>query len=258
MISKIILEAGINHFGKIREANKILNFFLSSSFQNLTFMIHKKEFYNSQIKKNKINFYLNKKFYFNALKLAHKKGKKIGLAVCDNQTYDELKDVNFDFYKILGISINNFSLLKKINKKNKNTYISLAIGDDRKIKNCLNYFSNKKKVNLIYTSMSYDPKDTNLSRISLLKKKFQLPVGYGHHYKNLSTVILSGFYQPDFYFFYIKSPTKNKMKIYPDNDHAIFFNKLKNLIDMIKETSYLVKNKNINTKIKLNANKIKR
>ena len=258
MISKIYLEAGLNHFGSQREAKTILDFFLNSQFKYLSFMLHTKNFYEHQIKKNKINFLLKKNFYLDALKLAHKKGKKIGLALCDEKTFNELKDIDFDFYKILGISINDTTLIKKIVKKNKNTFISLAKGSDENIKNCLGQIKYKKRVNLIYTSMSYNPEDINLSRISYLKKKFKLPVGYGHHYRSINTIILSTYFDPNFYFFYIKKPSYNKKKVYPDNDHAFFFNELNELIDIIKESVYLINNKKINTKIKLNAKKIKR
>ena len=221
MISKIYLEAGLNHFGSEKEAKTILNFFLNSQFKYLSFMLHKKEFYEHQIKKNKINFFLRKKFYKDAIKLAHKKGKKIGLAVCDNQTFIDLKKINFDFYKILGVSINDATLIDKILEKKKNTFISLAKGSDENIKKCLSKIKNKIKIKFIYTSMSYDPKDTSLSRISYLKEKFRLPVGYGHHYRNINTIILSIFLIQVF-IFYIKRPNFNKKKVYPDNDHAFF------------------------------------
>lgn len=247
----LILEAGLNHFGEIDEAKKILSFFIKSRFNHLTFMLHKKEFYNTQIKEKKANFYLPKSFYINALKLAHSKGKKIGLSVCDLSTLEDLSELNFDFYKILGIAINNIPLLKKIKSKKKDTYISLAIADDAKIKKCLKYISGKKKISLIYTSMSYDAKDTNLSRIAYLKKKYNIPVGYGHHFNNLNPVLMSSFYNPDFYFFYLKRKIKNKRIIYPDNGHAIFFDDLSYLNELINESIILANNKRISTSIKL-------
>lgn len=258
MSSKFFLEAGLNHFGDINEAKKILNFFLKSSFKNLSFMLHTKNFYEEQKIVNNLNFFLENSFYINALKLAHKKNKKIGLAICDEATFDKLKDINFDFYKILGLAINNFPLLKRINKKKKHTFISLAQGSDYKIKNCLKYFPNKKKTHLIYTSMSYDPSDINLSRISYIRKKFNISVGYGHHYKNINTLILSCFYNPEFYFIYIKRYTNNKKKVYPDNDHAFFFYELDDLVQTINECRFIAKNKKINTMIKLDVKKIKK
>jgi len=38
----IVLEVGINHFGKLSEANYYLNFFLKSNFKYLTFQIQSK------------------------------------------------------------------------------------------------------------------------------------------------------------------------------------------------------------------------
>ena len=75
----IVLEAGINHFGKLSEAKKFLNFFLNSNFKYLTFMIQKKKFYEKY--KKSINFYLPKSFYLNALNLAKRK-KKIHRTIC--------------------------------------------------------------------------------------------------------------------------------------------------------------------------------
>ena len=49
------LEAGINHFGKIKEANEYLNYFLNSKFNYLTFMLQTEKFYNKY--KRKINFH---------------------------------------------------------------------------------------------------------------------------------------------------------------------------------------------------------
>ena len=48
---KIILEAKVNHLGKISEAKKILNFFLNSKFENLSFIAHSKFFYEKMKKK---------------------------------------------------------------------------------------------------------------------------------------------------------------------------------------------------------------
>ena len=250
MPANIFLEVGLNHLGSVDEANKVLNFFIKSKFKHLTFLLHKRSFYNEQIKKKK-NLYLPKSFYIKALKLAHKKEKKIGLSVCDLSTYNDLSELNFDFYKILGIAIDNILLLKKIKTKKKNIYVSLSTANDIKIKNCLKHILVKNKTNLISTTMSYDPKDFNLSKIKNLKKKYNIPVGYGHHFSNLNPLIMSSFYKPDFYFFYIKRKNKNKKVIYPDNSHAIFFDDLSDLIKKLDECIIFAKSKSKINKIKL-------
>ena len=55
----LILEAGINHFGKNIDAKKYLNFFLNSKFTHLTFMIHNDQFYKNFEKKQKIYYPFN-------------------------------------------------------------------------------------------------------------------------------------------------------------------------------------------------------
>ena len=116
----VILEAGVNHLGKISEAKKILNFFLNSKFKSLSFMAHSKDFYEKMNKK--INYKLPISFYSEAIKLAHKKNKRIGLAVCDIETFKPFHKINFDFYKLLGISINNKKLIYDLGLK-KNMFI---------------------------------------------------------------------------------------------------------------------------------------
>ena len=241
----IILEVGINHFGKIKEANKYLNYFLKSKFNYLTFMLQTEKFYEKYRKK--IDFHLPKSFYERAIKLSHKKNKKIGIAVCDLKTFKPLSNLNFDFYKLLGLSINNKDLINELRKKKKKVFISLSKGSNQKIKKCLNYFKNKNKLNLIYTSMSYDHADLNLKRITDLKKRFKLPVGYGHHYNNSFPLFLSLFHKPSFYFVYIKSFSKRNRK-YPDDDHAFLTKDLNKLYNDVKEATLILQNKRINPK----------
>ena len=49
--------------------------------------------------------------------------KKIGLSVCDEITYNELSHLDFDFFKLLSIGVNNFDLIKKIDLKKKDICI---------------------------------------------------------------------------------------------------------------------------------------
>jgi len=149
----------------------------------------------------------------------------------------------------LGISINNKDLINELKKKEKKIYISLSKGSNLKIKKCFEYFGSKKRLNLIYTSMSYDPTDLNLKRIIDLKKIFKLPVGYGHHFNKKYPLYLSLFYNPSFYFIYIKYFLKRNRK-YPDDDHAFLTKDLNKLYDDIREVKLILANKKINTKIK--------
>ena len=122
---KTYLEAGINHFGKVTEANKILNFFLNSKIKNLTFMLQTSEFYKKQ-KSLGLDFKLSTKFYETAIKKVHKKKKKVGLAICRLDTFKELSHLNFDFYKLLSAGIDQKDLINNLKKK---TNLSLFLQD---------------------------------------------------------------------------------------------------------------------------------
>ena len=67
-----------------------------------------------------------------------------------------------------------------------------------------------------------------------LKKRFKLPVGYGHHYNKNLPLFLSIFYNPSFCFLYIKSFSKKERK-YPDDTHAFLTGDLNKLYNEIEE-----------------------
>ena len=98
--------------------------------------------------------------------------------------------------------------------------------------------------------MSYDPNDLDLNRINYLRKKYQLPVGYGHHYKNSLPIYLSAFFNPTFYFVYIKIFAKKK-RLFPDNIHAFFTHQMKELYDNINDVKIKLTKKKVSTKIKI-------
>jgi len=132
----------------------------------------------------------------------------------------------------------------------------LAKATDKKIYNCIKKFKYKNKLNLIYTSISYDPADLSLNRIIHLKKKFKIKVGYGYHYQNEIPLLLSKFYNSAFAFIYVKKNTIRKKRIFPDNFHAFFLDDLKHLQTKFKEIYIFRNNTKINTKIKLDDKKI--
>ena len=59
MSANIFLEVGLNHLGSVDEASKLINLFIKSKFKYLTFMLHKRSFYNEQIEKKKIKINKN-------------------------------------------------------------------------------------------------------------------------------------------------------------------------------------------------------
>tara|TARA_B100001123_G_scaffold414897_1_gene514881 strand:- start:266 stop:1033 length:768 start_codon:yes stop_codon:yes gene_type:complete len=223
------LEAGTNHFGKVQEANEILNFFLNSKFQNLTFMIQTENFYVNFAKKG-INFKLSKAFYTQAIKKCHAKKKKIGLAVCSTRTSEEILKLNFDFYKLLSLGINNFKLIKLLKKKRKPIYISTGVRvKSHNIKKCLKSFSKKSNLTLLHAPMTYEPNEINFNKITELKKKYKVKVGYSNHNNDINSLNVLSAYKPDAIFVYCK-PKRKKGRVYTDHGHAFYFDELEKML----------------------------
>lgn len=250
-----VIEAGINHFGKKKEADLILKFFLNSKFKKLTFMLHSEKFYSLQKKKG-LDFKLDKSFYQNAIKICHKKNKKIGLSVSSEENFKNFSDLKFDFYKLLSLNINNFKLIKLLRDIKKPVYVSTGHGaTNAKIKKCLIAFGNmKKKIVILHTPMTYFPEEINFSRIKELEKTFFLPVGYSNHHNDINSLNLLSAYNPNAIFVYCK-PKRKAKRIYPDDNHAFYFDELEKMrLDYIKYFSMNKKNKKIK-KIKIFTNK---
>ncbi len=217
-----ILEAGKNHLGQVKKADKLLNFFLKSDFKKMTFMCQTKKWYQAK----KESYKLPNSFYQKALFLANKKNKNIGLSVCDLNTYNDLKHLNFKFYKLLSIAINNYELIDELKKRNKTIYISTGYNaSDKKIKNCLKKFRNYKKKVLLHTPMVDDFKKLDLKKIVIFKKKYKIDVGYSNHFNDSSIFKILSAYNPKVVMLYIK-PSRTKGIKYPDDKHALFLDQL--------------------------------
>lgn len=243
-----IIEAGKNHFGKLDEAQIIMDFFYKSSFNKITFMCHTKNWYETQ-NKTGLNFKLPKKFYSDAIKKCKKLKKKIGLSVCDEHTYNELSHLDFDFFKLLSISVNNFNLIEKIDCKKKKIYISTGFRVTyEEINKCIKCIKSSP-VEILHTPMTDEYQNLNLRKIEVLRKRFKLKVGYSNHFfdKNILNVISA--YKPSVIMLYIKQLNRTG-RVYPDNDHAFFIEELENMkkqyLKFLKSHDSIDKEKKIN------------
>ena len=186
--------------------------------------------------------------YQNLIKNCHLNNKKIGLAVCDEETFKPFSELNFDFYKLLSVSINNKNLIEILKSKKKPIYISTGFkANDQKIKRCINLFSKKNKLILLHTPMSYKVSELNFEKINYLKKKFDLDVGYSNHNNDPKTLNFLVPFKPKSIFLYCK-PSLKKNRVYPDDKHAFSFEEL----EKIKENYMYYSNLNKNKKIKKN------
>lgn len=252
-----IIEAGVNHFGKKKELDLITNYIFKSTFKSMTLMCHFSDFYK-KYKKKGINFEISEKTYSDLIKKFKKNKKKLGLSVCDYKTFSKVEHLNFDFYKLLSIGINDEKVINALKKKNKKIYISTGFNASlKKIKKCIKLFDGFEKIELLHTPMTYQSQRLNLNKIKYLNKKFKLPVGYSHHNNNINTLYALSYYEPKVIFLYCKQLLK-KNRSYPDNDHAIYIKYLEEIknnylqcVKMHKKQNGRFKNEKIFKTIKI-------
>ncbi len=220
-----IIEFGVNHLGSKIYLNKLINFYLKSSFKMATLMIQTKDYYEKYP-----NHFISEDRLKKIIKICKKKRKKIGLAVCDLRTYQYFDKLKFDFYKLLSIANNDKKLINKLKKKNKHIYISTGLSNDSRIKRSLKLFERYTKKSILHTPMSYDTKELNFKKILYFRKNFNKNVGYSNHNNNLNTLYALTSYNPEKIFLYVK-PNSSKKINFPDNKHAF---DIKNLEDIKK------------------------
>lgn len=126
--------------------------------------------------------------------------------MADIKSCGDIAKLNFDFYKILSISLTDKLLIDFIKQFNKPIFISCGTANNSQIKKCVSSFNNftKKKLNLIHTSLSYDSIDQNLKRIQLLKN-YHSQISYGHHYKNYLPLIILTYSEINFFLYILRS-----------------------------------------------------
>ena len=186
------------------------------------------------------------------IKTCHKSKKKIGLSICDLKTFELHKKLNFDFYKLLSISINNYPLIEELRKKNKPIYISTGFKSKFKdIEKCIKAFKSKKNLTILHTPMTYNVSELNFPKIDYLRKRFKLNVGYSNHNNDINSLNVLSAYKPKVIFLYCKQLLK-KNRSYPDNDHAIYINQLEEIKNNYLQCAKMHKKQNeglVNEKI---------
>ena len=225
---KLIAELGLNHLGSDRLAISLANSCAKMNLDGVTLQIQPNEYYD---KKRNFKNKLKKETYIKILKIMRRNKKMFGLALMDEATYDEFKDIKFDFIKVLSTAFNNNNLIRKIYHNTK-TIVSTGVADLNEIKKLGKKYP---KINFIHTSLSDKSKDANLLAINTLKRNLKNEISFGLHSVQNEIMLAAVSLLPNSIFFYVKP---NKKGYYPDDKHAI---KMKDLKKIISKTT-LMKN----------------
>ena len=170
--------------------------------KDITLNIKKKEFKIKEgIWKNQYLWNLYKKastpfkWHADAFKIAKKYNKILFSSPFSIRAVDFLESFNVPIYKIASFEITDHKLIKYIASKKKPIILSTGMASLKEIKDAISIINNfHNKVIILHCVSGYPTKvkDTNLSKIKLLKRKFKDNlIGISDHTNSLTSAIAS-------------------------------------------------------------------
>ena len=200
----LIAEAGVNHNGSLKIAEKLIKEAKKGGADIIKFQTYKAEklvvkksprFWNwsGEIKKKGTQYdsyckldIFNKKEYHRLIKLCKKYKIEFMSTPFDEDAVDMLYDLGVKGYKIASCDINNYPLLKKIAKKKLPILLSTGASNISEKKQAVNFIrkNGNNRICIMHCTLSYPtkPSDSNLSAILELKKKFPNNlIGFSDH-----------------------------------------------------------------------------
>tara|TARA_X000000950_G_C13846116_1_gene632421 strand:- start:220 stop:1221 length:1002 start_codon:yes stop_codon:yes gene_type:complete len=194
----IIAEIGINHEGSLYNAKKLIRAAKRAGADAVKFQVFEPETLardglnktKQQQRYTKNNLSLTKmwkKMYlsFRQLKKLEKISKKLKIdficSVFDEKSLKKVKKLNLKFIKIASSEINNHYLLNLIKKSKKKIILSTGLADEKEISEALKILG--KKIYVLHCVSSYPCSKNlaNIKRMNMIKKKFNVQVGYSDH-----------------------------------------------------------------------------
>ena len=141
------------------------------------------------IKKLELDYEIQKKMFQYC-----KKKKIIFFSTPSHKTdVDFLEEVNNEIYKIGSDDLTNLPLMEYIAKLQKPTIISTGMSNFEEVNDVVKIFRREKndQLSILHCVSMYphDPKYANLNTIQMMKKKFNLPIGWSDHTLGIETSI---------------------------------------------------------------------
>ena len=225
---EIIAEIGVNHLGKPELLDGYIKNLKNIGVDGVSIQLLDKKKVSTKLKKFCLKKIDIKKFCLKA----KKEFKYVGVGIHTWDNYLFLKKLKLDFIKILGSSLGNLKYYQKIKKTNVEKIFLSTLG--KSTKEILSFLEkiDKKRVSLIFTFLETNNYINEIKKIDIYKKKFNLNIAYGNHYNKIYQIPKVAKHNPSEIFFYVKM---NKNINYPDNNHAVPLNQVKDLIKKIKK-----------------------
>ena len=222
---QLIAEIGLNHLGSEERAERMLEGILASSVDALTFQIREATFYKPDDPSRRR---LSEGFYRQAIKDVHEKGRRLGIAICDESVIPLFDSLGVDFWKTLSWDLKNRSLNARLQATDKTVFMSTGLSS---MEDIIEVSQKWKLVTLIHTQLSQKIEDVNLKAIHTIREQTHMPVAFGLHCSNHEVLKLAIGFEPQALFFYVKEQGCSGLF---DDEHAIPMGQVGELADTLK------------------------
>ena len=208
----IIAEIGANHNGDLELAKKMITSAKKAGASAVKFQswtkrsIFTKRLYKNQKPDFQLNNIKTQEQLIDKLTFSNSEYKKLALfckrkkIIFSSTPFDAnsavfLSRLKVPFFKVASMDLDNIPFLKYLAKYKKPMIVSTGFGSLKEIAEAIDEIKSVNKnaqLTLLHCVSAYPPKDkdVNLNNIKLLRKTFNLPVGFSDHTKG-STACLS-------------------------------------------------------------------
>tara|TARA_B100000902_G_scaffold376767_1_gene408246 strand:+ start:118 stop:1110 length:993 start_codon:yes stop_codon:yes gene_type:complete len=260
----IIAEIGLAHEGSLGIAHSYIDALSSSGVDVVKFQTHIAEAESSKYEKFRVKFSYKDKTRFDYWKrtefsidewaelkkhVEEKNMEFMSTATCV-ESFDLLEKIGVKRYKVGSGDTNNYLLLEKISSTGKPIIISNGMTSEKDLDKTISFLKNKKNnISLLqcYTSYPTLPQQWGLNEISLLKDKYNIPIGYSDHSGNIYSSLAATALGAEIIEFHV---CFDKEIFGPDTKSSITINQVKSLVVGIKEIKESLSVGSINKKDK--------
>ena len=208
----IIAEAGVNHNGSIKKAERLIEVASESGADYIKFQTfkaenlliksaEKAEYQKRNTSKNESQYEMIKKLELNReqhehlINLCKLYSIEFVSSPFDLESIDLLNDLDVPFFKVPSGEMTNFPYLAHIALKNKPIIMSTGMATLDEVKEAIDVFLKqglvKEKITLLHCNTEYPTpmKDVNLKAMLTMKDQLGIKVGYSDHTKGIEIAI---------------------------------------------------------------------
>jgi N,N'-diacetyllegionaminate synthase len=208
----IIAEAGVNHNGEVKLAEKLISIAKEAGATAVKFQTWKtEEIVTKQVPKPEYQKTKEEESHYDMVKkleLSEKDfkrlanyAKKIGIIFLSTpegkKGTDMLDELPIPAYKIGSSDLTNYPHLEYVAKKGKPIILSTGMATMKEVKESLEVIKNtgNNEIILLHCTSNYPTRleDVNLRAMLTLKKEFKLPIGYSDHTIGIGVSVMAAY-----------------------------------------------------------------